>query len=154
MFHNFIASIVLATSLFAVAPSTFSNTAPKIARLRTLFMQQPWDKQRLQEIVAVNLTHDYLLAKKPRHWLFGTVHHLTFANFAQEARLQLEHVFAVQNAYLTADISAIMRAINNDGIESAAIASDTNYRNHLWLDRIVTQCEQNTNCLIVAGMHT
>lgn len=297
-----IASLTLASSLLA-APPALTNAESRIAMLRALLTQQPWDKQRLQRIVAISLTHDYLRAKKPQdweekaqiieadpdyvpnasqvfsylilslpfadrnvtklllwkmtdphgklHWLFGTLHTITFANFTNEARHQLTEVIdaatvilhenvpagsielahalldadgyaetidklvqldvqviargiyrgkkivaledrhdrlaiqlnkaklsplleepsllgdeqpipmekvaadivaslelglTIHTAYLTADVSAIQEVAADMGNHA-----DTKERNHFWLDRIVTQCEQNAGCLIIAG---
>ena len=209
----------------------------------------PFEQQKIEKLLLWRMIDP----QGKQHWLFGAMHNLTFANFAEEARLQLERIidaaaiimhehlgeglvqtlldiedyeraisvgklddqivargmhggkkiapletvvdmimiqaqleqekpsrtlsrfatvpayilslfhtvereaaarvaslelgFAVIGAYVTADVSK-MRV---DAKRLELISNDIGSRNHLWLDRIVTQCEQNTTCLIVAG---
>lgn len=302
-----LALVLHSTSLYSASPAT-ASALERVARLRALLAQQPWDKPRLQRMFALSLQHKRLLedAKQGhelavqqieadpdyvpdlldvsldiihtlhleqqqveklllwevsdpqggKHWLFGTVHTLAFANFTATARAQLEKIiddasvimhehlpieiayallkdqgyesaidklasldlqivargihggkkivalenigdrieiqlahskilhrirqlladlaasikagytnrsvehealsymetfenfFALHSAYFTADLHEISEKIQSLGDWAA---EEVVVRNRIWIDRIVSQCQQSDGCLIVAG---
>lgn len=62
----------------------------------------------------------------------------------------LERIFSWATAYQTADLSKVKYNMNlTDEIVLGYVGAGI--RNRLWVNKIVKQCEQNANCLIVAG---
>ena len=119
---------------------------------------------RHKKIVALEDPYDRLIIRnklaKLRRILFYKVSRLRFLFKKEIPREQVAHAIvedlakhlSALTAYRTADVSALnlgefIPNITSDDINARIL----NARNHLWLDRIITQCEQNDSCLIVAG---
>lgn len=92
---------------------------PKLFRvLDQIVIGGPFEEQQIEKLLLWRITDP----QGKQHWMFGTMHYLTFDNFAREARLQLEKIIDTAGIIMYKydyedEINLLRRQLNNSGYE-------------------------------------